>query len=141
MHSECQAIFVRSKEKNKFQCFYLDRKCKSVRLFVQSKSYTFLEKKFNYKMSIPYNFFSNICIFYRSKWKVDQNHKKNIFRTLVAIQMKLDTFIGIFITNLMEQFWGLVVNIVTIYRPECKFKFWFVNLSMIYGKTQTFGIW
>ena len=50
--------------------------------------------------------------------------------------MKLQTFIGVFITNHLEQLTGPVINIVIIYRPDCVFKFWFINSSMIVAKTQ-----
>ena len=59
-------------------------------------------------------------------------------RTLAAILMKLNTSIGIFITNHLEQFSGTVINTVVICRPE--FKFWFVNWSVIIVKTQMFDI-
>ena len=70
-------------------------------------------------MSILPNIFSDICTFYRPKRKLDQNHKNaDIFRILVATLMKLHTFIGIFISNHLEQFSGPVINIVIIYRPN-----------------------
>ena len=55
--------------------------------------------------------------------------------------MKLYTLIGIFIKNHLEKFAGAAINIDKNYRPEYKFKFWFVNLSMIICKTQKFVIW
>ena len=54
--------------------------------------------------------------------------------------MKLHSFIGILISNHLKQFSRPVINIVIIYRPGCKFRFWSVNLSMIVVKTQQFGI-
>ena len=42
-----------------------------------------------------------------------------MFRILVAMLMKLYTYIGIFIINHLKQFSGPAINIVIIYRPEC----------------------
>ena len=104
-----------------------------MRIFCLKQVLYIFGKIFNYEENEHYcQFFLDICTFYRRKWKLDQNHKYvDIFRNLVATLTKIDKFAGTFNTNHLEKFSGPVINIVIIYRPGCKFKFWSVNSSMI----------